>query len=316
MSAVKNHHSLEGAKADFDKLLLILSSILKEERPKTNILSTKLGKLKKDIENIDSFDNESAAKIFEILAKYNSINSIFADRVIYRKKDLVKIIEGRSNYVEDGDEKYNDYFFELSMAARFLLATKDDVKINLGGICDIVVNKSIAIECKYIHSLSNLVSNIKKADDQIEKRVQDGQAKLGFIALDLSHVCPREKIKQFVDFTFERFVGNYKILKSKRRITGGIIEEILSDNNFSKIVGLYIMAEVEAALYGELGFSYAMNSNTNALIFQSLNTFFLECEGEVFPFVTRGMTYFLNGKISDKGRLWTEKFIHSLAVGI
>lgn len=319
MAEVKTSHNIEVAQADFDRLLENLAKILKEVRPRANILNTKLGKVRKDLSNIDKLDNDSLAKVTEITVKYNAINNLFLHNVDYSKKDLAKIIEGKSNYEQDSNEGYNDYFFELSMGVRFLLAFKNkdaNTKINLDGVCDVIVNDSIAIECKYIHSASNLVKNIQKAKNQIEQRVSDGQAKLGFIALDLSNICPRERVKEFANYTLNRFIENYEILKSKGHIQGDILEQILKDNNFYKIISNYIMVEVETSLYSELGFSYEMGSNTKAIIFQSINSFAFEYKGTVRPITTRGMTYFLNTHLSNDEALNIQKMIHSLAVGI
>ena len=35
--------------------------------------------------------------------------------------------------------------------------------------CDLIINNEIAIECKYIHSQSNMIKNIDKAIRQIDK---------------------------------------------------------------------------------------------------------------------------------------------------
>jgi hypothetical protein len=205
------------------------------------------------------------------------------------------------------------------MGVRFALAFKDkdsNTKINLDGVCDVIVNDTIAIECKYIHSSSNLVKNIQKAKKQIEKRVSDNQAKFGFIALDLSHICPRERVKEFATYTLGKFLENYEILESKGHINGDILEQILNDKNFYKIISNYIMVEVETSLYSELGFSYEMGSNTLAIIFQSMNSFAFEHKGKVIPLTTRGMTYFLNTSLNRSTTLEVQKIIHGLAVGV
>jgi len=317
MSDVTSIHDLSQVKREFDILLANLAKVLKEVRPRTNILNTKLGKIKKDLENIEHLEKNEAAKVSEIVIKFNTINDIFKNNIEVNKKELVKIIEGKHDYKLDSNEGYNDSFFELSMALRFLLASKEArPRINLDGECDVIVNDKIAIECKYIHSLSNIVKNIKKANNQIDKRIQNGQAKIGFIALDLSHICPRDKVQEFAKYTFNRFLENYQYLEKKRKISGDILDQILVDNNFKKIISSYIMTEIETALYGELGFSYDMGSNTLAIIFQSMNSFYFEHEGRAIPIISRGMTYFLNRNLNHESAKKVEKYIHSLAVGI
>ena len=317
MSEVKTSHLLENIQIEFDLLLKNLDRLRKETRPKSNILNTKLGKIKKDLLNIYNLDNNSLAKLCEIVIKYNSINHIFNSDIKYNKNDLVKIIEGKSIYIKDSNEAYNNYFFELSMGVRFLLASKkSNIKINLDTVCDVLIDNNIAIECKYIHSSSNLVKNIRTAKKQVEKRITDGEANVGFIALDLSHICPKEKVQEFANYTLDKFIQNYESLREKRRIDGDILKQILSDNNFSKIIGSYIMLEVETSLYEELGFSYDMGDSVLAIIFQSMNAFAFEYEEKVYPLTTRGMTYFLNTKLNDNEALKTQKYIHQLAVGV
>lgn len=317
MSDVTSSHELSQVKGQFDILLSNLAEVLKEVRPRTNILNTKLGKIKKDLENIEQLDKYATAKVSEIVVKFNAINYIFENNIEFNKKDLVKIIEGKHNYELDSNEGYNDSFFELSMALRFLLASKETKpRINLDGECDIIVNDKLAIECKYIHSLSNIVKNIKKANNQIDKRIQNGQAKIGFIALDLSHICPRDKVQEFAEYTFNRFLENYQYLEKKRKMSGDILGQVLVDNNFNKIISCYIMSEIETALYGELGFSYDMGPNTSAIIFQSINSFCFEHEGRIRPITSRGMTYFLNRNLSHESTNTVKTYIHSLAVGI
>ena len=317
MSEVKRSYIPKNIQTEFDLLLNNLDKVYKEIRPKSNILNTKLGKIKKDLLNIENLDNNSLAKLCEIVVKYNSINYIFNNNIEYNKKDLVKIIEGKLNYIQDSDEVYNNYFFELSMGVRFLLAFKEsNIKINLDTVCDVLINDNIAIECKYIHSSSNLVKNIRAAKKQIEKRITDGEAKTGFISLDLSHIFLKEKVQEFASYTLDKFIKNYERLRKKRRIEGDILQQILNDNNFSKIIISYIMRELETSLYEELGFSYDMGDNVLAIIFQSINSFTFEYEEKIHPLTTRGMTYFLNTKLNESEALKTQEYIHKLAVGL
>ena len=50
MSAVRTNHNLKKVQQDFELALQNLSNVLKEIRPKANILNTKLGKIKKDLD--------------------------------------------------------------------------------------------------------------------------------------------------------------------------------------------------------------------------------------------------------------------------
>jgi len=207
------------------------------------------------------------------------------------------------------------------MALRFLHANQETypnvkTEINLDSECDIIIDGIVAIECKYIHSMSGLVKNVRKAKKQIEKRVGDGQAKFGFIALDLSHVCQPAYIQEFIDYTFERFLKNRHKLKNKLEFSDSIIKSILNDRNFYKIISSYIMSEIESMLYSELGFTYDMGQYTHAIIYQSLNSYCFEHEDSVVPLTTRGMSYIINRNLSPDEQLRTRKTIHSLAVGV
>lgn len=292
MSEVRTSHSLEKIQQEFEHLLQNLDNLLREVRPRTNIQNTKLWKLKKDLESISEIDDQSQAKVAEIVTKYVTLNHIFNSNIQYSKKDLAKIIEGKSDYKLDSNDNYNDYFFELSMGLRFLLSHNGKATIKFDGVCDVIINDKIAIECKYIHSKSNIIKNIRKANNQIEKRIAENQAKIGFIALDLSHVLSTEKVKEFAHSAFDKFVENYKILKSRGRIEGDIPIAISENDNFKKIISSFVMHEAETTLYAELGFDYDMGSNTAAILFQAVNTFFFEFENSGLPLTTRGMTYF------------------------
>ena len=205
------------------------------------------------------------------------------------------------------------------MASRFLVALKkvnENLKINLSGECDIIIDDVLAIECKYVHSVSNMVKNIRKADNQISKRIKNGEAKKGLIALDLSNILPRSRIDDFVDFTFSRYVENYEILEKSGKLEGNILEQVLSDKNFYKIISNYITSELETALYNELGFEYKFEPYTKAIIFQSVNSFVFEYKGNILPLTTRGMTYFIDKKINKDAWADVKSFIHLLAVGL
>lgn len=47
MSEVMTNHGLDKVRIEFDKLLENLTTVLREVRPRANISSTKLGKIKK-----------------------------------------------------------------------------------------------------------------------------------------------------------------------------------------------------------------------------------------------------------------------------
>ncbi|MEP8857671.1 hypothetical protein ABKV83_04235 [Enterobacter asburiae] len=158
--------------------------------------------------------------------------------------------------------------------------------------------------------------NISKAKKQIERRVNEKQAEFGFVALDLSHVYDYKKVQGFANYTFEQFVGNYGILKEKNRIEGDILESIVNDNNFNKIISCYMMSEVETSLYSEIGFSYDLGTDVLAIIFQVMNSFVFEYQGKKRPVIIRGLTYFINPDLETEVYLNIKGFMGQLQVGI
>lgn len=316
MSSVVNEDSLEIIELKFDKLLNYISDILKEVRPRTNILNTRLGKIKKKLSNIGNLDVQSISEITMMVSKYNSIIELFEGNIKYEKNNLIKLIEGGDNYSQDSNEKYNDCLFELSMGVRFAKAFKGyAAKINMDGDCDVIIEDTIAIECKYIHSTSGILNNVRKAKKQIEKRVSDGQAKFGLIAIDLSNVVSKDKINEFIKFTFDRYIENYKLLSDKGVLKGDVVENVMTDRNLPKIIQTYISSEVETVFYSNVGFDYDFGNDVRGILFQAMNSYPFECNSIIKPVVMRGMNYFIDKKLNDDEYSFVKKLIHQLAVG-
>jgi len=315
VSVVQSSHSIDVLKKEFDELLEYLASLLKKENSNTNILNTKLGSIRKDLDDFENLSSYDQTKLVEIVIKYNQVNHIFNNDIDFNAKDLLKIIKGKHEYNLDSNAQYNDFIFEISMATRFLLSTQSNAHINLDGDCDVIVD-NMAIECKYIHSRKNLMKNISKAKEQIEKRVRDEQAKFGLIALDLTHICPIDKINAFVKSTFNLFAPNHEKIILKQRMDKGVVESVIDDKNFSKIIQSYVMHEVETALYSELKFDYDMGERTLGIIFQINNSFCVEYKGQIVPIPGRGLTYRLNSRLSKDHYIMIEEYVHKLAVGI
>jgi hypothetical protein len=310
-------HSMDSVKGEFHLLLENLDGVLKRNRPRTKILSTRLGKLQKELESFHDRDRASQAKIADMVMKYNFINKLFGSKIEYKEEDLVKVIEGSLDFSEDSNERYNDTIFELSMGIRFLLSQGgDNHRINLRGTCDVVINDSIAIECKCIHSAANMLKNIKKANEQINQRVADKEAKCGFIALDLSNIFPRDKVLIFAERTFNRFARNYEHLQNLGREFADPLGGVLKDKNLHNIISGAIMHEVETTFHSEVREPYGMGPNTLAIIIQSSNTFCFARNGQAAPMPTRGMTYVFNPGLSSELKLKVKQMLHNLAVGI
>lgn len=256
MSNIQTTSSIATIIQEFDFFLNNFEKIVKEEKPSTDISNTKLYKIKEDLLKFDDLDDKSLSKLLETACKYNSINSLFKhDKCKFNKTDLIKILKGTHDYTADSNEQYNDFFFELSMGSRFIQAFKNEsVTIHLNTDCDVIINNDIAIECKYIHSSSKIITNINKAKKQIETRIKDGLAQSGFIAIDLPHVYPHQKVNKFVQYTFNKFLENCEIFKDK--IPGNLVKIITDNKHFQNIIQTYISHELEVILYSEIGFDY------------------------------------------------------------
>lgn len=319
MDGIATRRALEEVARDFDRLLAHLTALLAEIRPRTKIASTKLAKIRKDLRDLEGLDKQSLVALAEIVLKYNAINHLFEGGLIFNKQDVAKIVEGKPGYQTDSQEAYNDCFFELSMGVRFwraLQKTKPHVKVALDGICDVIIDDTIAIECKYIHSAGNLVHNVRTARDQINTRISTGLAQYGFIALDLSTLGVKRRVQDFANYAFAMCLENYRTLQARGRIQSLLASEIVHDNNFREIVSKYTMLEAETALMAELGFSFELGENVRAIIFQKLNTFVFEYDADVALVSTRGLSYLLNPELDEEQARETKQFIHRLAVGV
>lgn len=319
MSSITTMHDIDVLRKDFDVLLENIEKVIKERSKNKTVKTSKLWQIKKDLQNPENLDESALGKLIELVTKFNAINHIFSENIPYNRKDLLKIIDGTRDYSIDANDGYNDFFFELSMATRWLLVAKAydyETKINLDGICDVIIDDEIAIECKYIHSSLNIIENVKKADKQIGDRVKSGLAKYGMAALDLSNICRKDRIKEFADYVLLRFAENYELLIEKGKLNGDVLDLIIQDRNFSKILNNYTMLEAETSLAQELGFDYKLGKNTLAIVFQVLLNFVFEYRGKSRIVVSRGMTYRLNEGLGAKDQRAVVSLINKLAVGI
>lgn len=315
MSFVQKIHSIDVLKKEFDELLEHLSLLLKKENSRTNIHNTKLGAIRKDLDEYEVLNDHDRIKLIEIVIKYNQVNNIFKRNVDFNTKDLLRIIKGKHEYSLDSDAQYNDFIFEISMATRFLLSTQGHAFINLNGDCDIIVD-DMAIECKYIHSRKNLMKNISKAKEQIEKRVKDGQAKFGLIALDLTHIFSIDKIDELVQLTFNFIAANCEEINLKQNTDENVVESVIYNRNFSKILQGYVMQELETVLFKELRFDYDMGEKMLGIIYQVNNSFCFKYKGQTVQIPNRGLSYYFNSNLSEEHCKTMKEYVHKLAVGI
>jgi len=315
MSFKNTIHNLDDLICDFDRLIFNLEKILNVIRPSTNIKNTRIGHIRRDLDKIFELDILKMTKLLEIVIKLNQLNIIFDNKIEFNKNDVLRLIEGKYDLSSDDEIKSHDFVFEFLMGARFSLASGDSKKVSLAGQGDVTVGEEIAVECKNIRGLNNLVKNVDKAKKQVETRVAKNEVKYGFIALDISNIFPTEKTQSFIQSVFENFYQNHAKLKVFQRFDQSVIDSVLEDRNFQKLAQSYIMHEADTALYSALPLRYDMGKQVFGIMFQVNRCFFIQYNEQYIPIPTRGMTYLLNSRLPEKSYKIIQDYIHSLAVG-
>ncbi len=178
--------------------------------------------------------------------------------------------------------------------------------------CDLIINNEIAIECKYIHSQSNMIKNIDKAIRQIDKRIVDKQAKYSFIALDLTHICQNEKFYNNVQLIYKMYLEENKKL-SDLYSEDKLLDSVISNKNFQKSIHAYLNHTFETTFRSSFD-PRKLNTNIKAVIYQC--NFSFSYNEEIIPISSRIMTFYLNDNLSEEEKKEIENLVHSLAVGI
>lgn len=316
MSTVKTSHSIDDLINDFERLISSIGRWLKKIRPRTNVMNTRLGHLRRELDKVLELAPLEMAKLFEIIIKLNQLNVIFDNEIDFNEEDILRLIEGKYDLTNDDKEKYHDYAFEFLMGVRFFLTTRNSNNVSLSGQGDVTINDNVAIECKNIRSLSNLVKNVDKAKHQIEERVIKNEVKFGFIALDISNIFPMEKVQTFVQNMFEQFAENHTKLKEIQLFDQSVVDSVIDDVNFIKLIQSYVMHEAETSLYSALPLRYSMGNAVFGIIFQVNKCFIVQYKGQYLPIPNRGMTYILNSALPENLHTAIQDCIHKLAVGI
>jgi hypothetical protein len=278
-------------------------------------MNTRIGHIRRDLDKIEELDVLEMAKLSEVVIKLNQLNVIFDNDIDFNQKDILKLVEGKYELSNDDKETYHNFLFEFLMGARFALSSKGSNKVNLAGNGDVIIGDEIAIECKNIRSLNNLVKNVDKAKKQIEDRVSTDAAKFGFIALDISNIFPMEKVQDFVQKVFNDFANNHEKLIEFQRFDQNVVDSVLDDSNFQKLIQSYIIHEAETTLYSALPLRYGMGEKVFGIIFQVNKCFVVEYNAHYQPIPIRGMTYLLNPRLPKNSSEKVTGYIHSLAVG-
>ncbi len=297
----------------YDILLDKFQTLINSLGRKTNIYNTKLGEYKERLRNVEESSDADLANLIGTVNNYNFICEMFeSDNIQYKGSEILKVIEGQS---DDYQHKSNDILFELSMAVRFALSTEKKAKINLDTDCDVIVNDSAAIECKCIHNAKRISDNVRKAINQINNRIDAGQAKYGLIALDLSHVAVSDQEKKFVYDLFDIFCANHSQISN---LGDPVTISVLKNKHFKSMVRDFLSHCAEAKLYQYLSESLVkekMNSNVKAIVYQ-VSVYFLFYFDNIFvPVPVRVMSHFINPKLTNDEAEDIRGKIHSLEVG-
>ena len=331
MSNVESRPSIEYMLLQYDILCKNFEGIIEKYNLNTTIEKTKLGFYKRKIKELGyKAPNDESLKLFYIINKLISLNILFNPCIDIELdyRDLLNILKG-SNSFDDTDERYNDKFFELDMAIRFLkkfleLNLEDSFLINLKTDCDIIIGNKTAIECKYIHSKKRLIEHVNKAIKQIDNRVADGLAERGIIAIDLSHIIDINTFDTVAQKVFTEFYAMNENLSKNSFVSNSIGNDIListlENTNFREIVQSYHTAYLEQAFYENLNQStknkIKNNLKVKAIIFQSRNLIIFKSATGTVPVMNRGMTYYLNENLPEKEKEILKGIISNLAVGI
>ncbi len=215
------------------------------------------------------------------------------------KNHLKELIKREVNK-KDEDQTYQNRLFEFSMASRFL-ENVNSYNVDLSTDCDIIIDKDIAIECKYVHGENKLEDNIKKARRQLYKRITDDKiAKRGIIAVDLSNLLSSE---------FNR-IENINIGFSSK-------EEMLSTFKqcYSKILINEMVNRINKIARDKI-FGDSNNTITvQAILLQSFNFIIIDFKDSYIPFISRILHPIYNPLLSEEDKLKLKPIIKSLEVG-
>lgn len=312
MSFIEGRKDISTLLYEFDDFIKSLEVLIKEVRPRTNLLNTRIGEIKRNILNIDALSDSESESLLHMASKYIYVNKILKSNAKFNKRELLKIIEGSLDYSNDTDQKYNDTLFELSIGARFLKGD-NTYQINLDTNCDVILNDLIAIECKYLHSEKLIEENVKKAVNQINRRVSDGMASYGVIALDLTNIIDRDNVNDFFKVVSDRYISNY-IGLGKKLEGYSDIGIISKDKNFQRIITSYISSETELLFYKNVDLDL-IKKPVLAVIFQSSIPLSFKYGEQYAPIINRGMSYFINPLYQQKQMESIRGIIHDLVTG-
>ncbi|WJT08120.1 hypothetical protein [Vibrio harveyi] len=311
MAFISNEKNIDTIKEEYSIFLKLLGPIIKRLRHRSDLRNTKLWAIKKNLDDFDRLSEEQKIKLVSIVVKYTSINNLLnpVHEIEITNKEAINLITQGFDF-DDLDQKYNDYFFELIIASRFL-NEEEPSKINLGTICDVIIGNELAIECKYIHSKGNLYQNITYAMKQVDERVECNLAQYGFVALDISNVVDFEIEKEFARDHFSKFYGDSEYGENFAKILNSEEFKVPVQKRFlSAARDVFLSAFEGHCLETEI------KENTRAILVQINTSFYVEMPNKIIPVPFRFLDHYINPNLDDLVKNKTKQRIISLCKGI
>jgi len=126
------------------------------------------------------------AEVTEIVRIYNELCEYsFTDYI----DQLKRVTSGQAFRNVSAKDQSRDFAFELTMAARFI---RGGFEVKLNQLADVIAKREdtpkIYVECKRIKSLSKVATNIKKANEQLKKRLSLDKSSFprGLVAINVN----------------------------------------------------------------------------------------------------------------------------------
>ncbi|WP_016955773.1 hypothetical protein [Catenovulum agarivorans] len=127
-------------------------------------------------------------ELTEIIRIYSGLTNVDSEEYLAQLK---KATSGQAFRNSAKSDQSRDFLFELTVASRFI---QGGFHVTLNHTADIVANKAnyptLYVECKRIKSPAKLEVNIKKASEQLRKRLLNGgkSSSRGMIAINVNDV--------------------------------------------------------------------------------------------------------------------------------
>lgn len=223
---------------------------------------TRFGKYKKDIQRFYSDINKKNENENEIKAEFHSflnahseiteIIRIYNDVSKSEQYDYIdqlkKVTSGQPFRNNTANDNSRDFAFELTMAARFI---RSGFEVNLNQLADVVAKREdtpqIYVECKRIKSLSKVAKNIKKANEQLKRRLARENSKLprGLVAINVNDLI-NPNSNMFVVDSIER-LQNF----NSENLNQFVIDHEMEFNTkkFNKVLGVFCEQINQAFLF-------------------------------------------------------------------